>query len=121
VAEAASRQILLDYFPVTNGRYGPHARAVVGHIEAQFKQTSEQNSELASINSSRGITYEDDTNQFVGSKLLYDYEKSTVNITGDPQQPCYFNGALVDSIEVDLKTGKAKAQIPAPSVLQFNR
>jgi len=121
VAEAASHRILLDYFPVANGRYGPQARAVVGHVEAQFTQTSEQTTELASLIASRGITYEDDTNQFAGSSLAYNFENSTMNITGDQEQPCYFNGALVDSIEINLKTGKIKAQVPAPSILQLNK
>ena len=121
VAAADSREIILDYFPVVNGRYGPHVRAVVGHVEAQLERAMGGEVELASIAASKGVTYEDDTSQFVGSELFYDRTSSTVNIKGDADRPCYFNSALVDAVEINLQTGKVKAQLPAPSILQVNK
>jgi hypothetical protein len=66
-----------------------------------------------------GITFEDDKNQFIGSNFFYDHAKSLMKVRGDRLQPCYLNGALVDGIEYNLKTGKAKAQVVGPGTLQI--
>ena len=62
--------------------------------------------------------YQDGDNEFAGSELFYDHDKSTVEIWGDESQPCYFNGVLVDEIEIDLKTGRVKGRVPVPGTLQ---
>ena len=81
--------------------------------------------ELATLTATHGIEYEyeDQTSgqSFVGSSLLYDYAQSLVAVRGDAEQPCYLNGALVDQIDLDLKTGRAKAEILAPSTFQVRR
>jgi len=40
-----------------------------------------------------------------------DAEKSLMTVAGTDQVPYLLNGALVDGIEYDLKTGKAKGQL----------
>jgi len=67
------------------------------------------------------VTYEDEDNEFVGSELFYDHKKSVMKVKGDELQPCYFNGALVEEIELNSRTGKVEAKVVAPGALQINR
>ncbi len=119
VAESAER-IQLGYIPILrDGSYGPAVNADAGHIEILLAQTPEGRTELATVIASRGITYEDETQRFAGSTLTYDHAKGLIRVTGDAEQPCSFNGALVNEIEMDVATGNLKMQIQAPSTLQI--
>jgi len=44
-----------------------------------------------------------------------------MKVKGDELQPCYFNGALVEEIELNSRTGKVEAKVVAPGALQINR
>jgi hypothetical protein len=123
VAEDDSQQLLLDYFPLVGGKYARQTRAVVGYVEASLKEVTKGHQELVSLAASKGIEYEDETNHvnFAGSSLFYDYGKSLVLVRGDSEQQCYLNGALVDQIDLNLKTGRIKAEIPTPSAFQVRR
>jgi len=44
-----------------------------------------------------------------------------MTIVGDSVQPCYLNGALVDEIEWNLKTGRLKSEIPDSSTVHIGR
>jgi len=128
VADANSQGTLrIDYIPLIKGKYGQHIVVTANHVEADLVKaadTPEAGTELATLAASGGITYEDDKNQFAGSRLFYDHGKSLINVRGDlPDvrggQPCYLNGTLVDGIEYNLKTGKAKARVAGPGTLQI--
>ncbi len=86
-----------------------------------LKEVSAGRLELASLTASKGIRYEDQTSRFIGSILTYDHSQALVTVSGDDELPCYFNGALVDKIEANLKTGRIEAPISAPSILQVRR
>jgi hypothetical protein len=110
----------IDYFPVVAGNYGQRVNATTAHIEVGFVQTEDGQSELSMLTASGGITYkEDDGNEFIGSKLFYDREKSILRVEGDEAGPCYFNGALVKWIIYDPKTGKFEAPLVGPGTLQM--
>jgi len=123
VADAGSQRLLIDYCPVVDGKYGRQIHAEAGHVEALLTETADGQTELATMTATGGIKYldEENKNEFIGSELFYDHEKSVINIKGDALQPCYLNGALVDGIELDLTTGKRKAEILGPGALQLNR
>lgn len=121
VVTADRRPILLDYFALIDGKYDQPVQADAGHLELTLQQTPEGRMELASFVASQGITYEDKTRKFAGNTLTYDREKSLVIVTGDRNRPCYFNGALVNQIEMNVKTGAAKTQLQAPAILQGQR
>jgi len=121
VAEDQLEQLLLDYFPLNEGQYGRHIQAVAGHVEASLKEAADGRMELASLTASKGIDFEDEERHFVGSDLFYDHGRSLVTVKGDSTLPCYLNGALVDEIEMDLKTRRVKTQIPASSIIQVRR
>ncbi len=123
VADARSQRLLIDYFPVVNGKYGQQIKAEAGHVVALLTETAEGQTELSTMTTTGGIKYldEENKNEFIGSELFYDHKKSVIKVRGDQLQPCYLNGALVDGIIYDLTTGKVEAQISAPGVLQLNR
>ncbi len=123
VAEDEAQQLLLDYFPLTGGKYDRHTRTVAGHVEALLNEVTKGHLELATLTATDGIEYDDEAGgvSFVGSSLSYDYSQSLVAVRGDAGQRCYLNGALVDQIDLNLKTGRIKADIPAPSTFQVRR
>ncbi len=49
VAEDAAQQLLLDYFPLTNGKYDRQIRTVAGHVEALFQEITKGHLELATL------------------------------------------------------------------------
>ncbi len=121
VADAGSERLFIDYFPVVDGKYGRQIQVEAGHVEALLTETAEGQTELLTLTATGGILYEDEDNEneFMGSELFYDHKKSIVKINGDQSQPCYYNGALVDEIEYDLKSGKVKVTVVGPGALQL--
>jgi len=123
IAEAGSEGgLVVNYFPIREGKFAKDIVVNAGHVEADLKQTAEGQTELSTLTASGGINYkEGDDNEFIGSELFYDHNKLVMKVKGNELQPCYLNGALVDGIEYDLKTGRSKAKIVGPGSLQINR
>ncbi len=123
VAEDDSQQLVLDYFPLVDGKYGPQTQVVAGHVEATLREIAKNRMDLVSFVASQGIEYDSeiDNLHFIGSEMVYDQVKSLIMIQGDDLRPCYLNGALVDAIVVDPKTRKVEAQITSPSIFQVGR
>jgi hypothetical protein len=120
VADAGSQGTLrVDYIPIIKSKYGEQIVATAKHIEADLVKAADGQTEFSTLTASGGVTYEDDNNQFAGSQLFYDHNKFIMNVKGDRLQPCYFNGALVDGIEYNLKTRKVKARVVGPGTLQL--
>lgn len=119
VADAGQGKALrIDYIPIIKGKYGEQIVATANHIEANLVKGADGQTELSTLTASGGVTYEDNDNQFAGSQLFYDHNKSIMKVNGDKVQPCYFNGTLVDGIEYNLKTRKVKARVVGPSTLR---
>jgi hypothetical protein len=122
VADAGSHEkILIDYFPAVDGRYDEHVKAEASHIEVLLCELPEGHTELLKLTATGGIRYEDKDNEFIGSKLFYDHKTAILKVNGDETHPCYYNGALVDGIEMNVETGKVKAEIVESGTLQIRR
>jgi hypothetical protein len=122
VADAKPPDTLkIDYFPVVKDQYGQHAVATAAHVEFELVESADRRNELSTLTASGAVTYEDEDNQFSGGDLFYDREKSQLLVKGDEFAPCYFNGAIVQSILYDLKTGKVEAPLAGPGALQIKR
>jgi hypothetical protein len=121
IADAEPGQTLrVDYIPVIEGSHGQRVEAYAAHTEVGFVQTADGRSELSMLTATGGITYQEENgNEFHGSKLFYDAERSVIRVEGDESEPCYFNGTLVEKIIYDPKTGKLKAPLAGPGVLQI--
>lgn len=120
IADAEPQGTLrVDYIPVVEGQFGQQVIATASHVEVNLVQTADGQMELSTLTASGGITYEDGANEFAGSELFYDHDKSIMKIRGDRSQPCHYNDVLVDKIDYDLKTGKVKFQVVGPGALQI--
>lgn len=119
VAEDDEQQLLMEYFPLVDGNWGQRTYAVVGHVQATLREVAEGQMDLVSLVASQGIEYDSEADQqkFFGSELVYDDVTSLMVIRGDEIRPCRLNGALVNQIVVDLKTGRVEAD-PTTSVFQ---
>jgi hypothetical protein len=122
VADAKTKQIFLAYYPRVNGSYDERfVEAEAGRIEIALTPTAADRVELASISALEGISFLDNDNEFEGVRLLYDHAQDLVTVVGDEVLPCYLNGALVDRIEMNPRTGAIKTKTQSPSILQINR
>jgi hypothetical protein len=118
VADSNLGQMLIDYFPIVDGKEGEHIEAGTSHVEANLYENAERKLELSTISATTGVSYREKDRQFAGSKLFYNASKSLMTILGDETQPCLYNGAHVDQIEYNLQTDTVKTQITAPGQLQ---
>ncbi|MHC4719979.1 MAG: hypothetical protein ACYSYT_05830 [Planctomycetota bacterium] len=119
VVNAADTSILIDYFPVVRGKQTRQVAVTTSHIDAFLYQAPTGRTELATLTATGAVTYEDADKQFVGSEMFYDSVNSLITARGSQSQPCLFNGALVDSIKYDLKTGRVKTRIVGPGAFQL--
>jgi hypothetical protein len=122
VADAGSYEKLrIDYIPVVDGRYDEHVWAKASHVEALLYELPSGQTELLTLTATGGIEYEEKDKQFMGSELFYDHKTAILKVNGDETHPCYYNGVLVDRIEMNVETGIVKAKIVGPGTIQMNR
>jgi hypothetical protein len=117
IADAGSGKMLIDYFSTVDGR-PEYVRAEASRVDIVLQQTPQGQTDLSTLTATGGIYYEDTNNRFLGKELFYDHQAGIVTVSGDESQPCYYNGALVDGIKLDMKTGKVEANVVAPGALQ---
>jgi hypothetical protein len=125
VADAGPQEKLqIDYIPAIDGRYDEYVRAYASHVEAMLFELPSGRTELSTLTATGGIEYKNKDKEFIGSELFYDHQAAVIKVKGDKSRPCYYNGILVDGIEMNLKTGKVKkvkAEIVGPGTIQMNR
>lgn len=117
IAEAEGQGVVVNYFPIVDGKYDRHITVTAGRIIGNLMETPTGQTELSTLHAMHGVTYREEDMEFAGRKLFYDVGKSVITVQGDESQPCIFNGSLVDEIKYDLKTRKAKFQIVGPGTL----
>ena len=122
VADAGPQEKLrIDYIPAVEGFYNEFATAKVAHAEALLFEGPGGQTELATLRATGGIEYQDKDNRFLGSELFYDHETSILTVKGNESWPCYYNGAPVSGIEMNVETGRVKADVVGPGSLRINR
>lgn len=115
-----NKSLLIDYMPVGKNK---DTTAAAGHAEATLLHTPDGRPDLASLTADKGITFEDHDHdiQFDGSSLVYDAVKGLMTVNGNGGWPCHLNGAEVNAINWDLKTGRINGKIPGPGILSGKR
>jgi hypothetical protein len=102
------------------GNTGRDVTARASHVEVLLRETDDGQTELATLEATGGILYEDDRgHQFIGNELFYDHTTAIVTVEGDGLQPCYYNGSLVDQIRYDINTDKVECNVIGPSSIVF--
>jgi len=111
------RMLDIKYVPIIDGSYGEVVTVGAARIEALLLEDSNGTTDVSRVAATGGVDYIEGDNHFVGSNLFYDHGQDIVTINGDESMPCLLNGALVDSINYNLKTGEVSAEIVAPGGL----
>ncbi len=119
-ANGKTRSVNISYLPITDGKRGRIVRAATTHITANFIETASGQNELATLQTTGGVTYREvGGHEFIGDTLFYDTAASLMTVAGTDQVPCLLNGALVEEIEYDLATGDIKAELASkPGMLR---
>ncbi|MBW8041175.1 MAG: hypothetical protein FVQ85_14390 [Planctomycetes bacterium] len=118
IAQAKSQGLVVDYFPIVDGKYGQRVTVTAGRVVANLVEIPGGPTELSTLHATGGVEYEEKDKEFSGNELFFDALKSILTVQGDDSHPCIYNGTLVDQIEYDLKTGRVKFQIVGPGVIQ---
>ncbi len=123
IADAeAGKTLSVQYICIEDGQYGPVVLASAGHADIVLRDTPEGKTELSTLVASKGIDYTTEKNdRFIGSELFYNQQESLITVVGDDTQSCYYNGALVDEIKYNLKTGSVKAKGVGAGALDVNK
>jgi len=121
IAEATDSRMVVDYFQRDNGRFDTQTTISAASVVAQMFETAAGRSRLDTLAATGGIDYEDERNQFVGSSLFYNAEKSVISVHGDQNQLCLLNGAQVPAIHYDLKADRVTTRIGAPGAFRPGR
>jgi len=111
--------LVVQYFPIKNGKFSDHIIVTANHVEANLIETAPGRTDLSTLTASGGVTYQAKDNEFIGGQLFYDHAKQMIKVIGSESFPCQFNGQLADQIEYDLKTGKVKAELVGPGALRL--
>jgi len=121
IADAQAHQINIGYAPVIEAGYGLVTKVNAGRVEAQLQGTSEGRLEISELYATGGIRYQRENIEFEGSQMIFDANDSIVRVRGNDMRPCLLNGALVDGIEYNIKTGKTKTKVVAPGMFRLGR
>jgi hypothetical protein len=127
IADSNGGSLLLDYFPLTeqagstgSPQEGGEDKVAVtaSHVEADILETVQGRTELTRLVAKGAVTYEDKDIDAAGSEFVYDANSAVINISGDRSMPCRFNGAVVDTVQYDAKTGKWRTKIKGPGAIK---
>jgi len=111
-ADGKDEALRLAYWPIEDGRRGQIYRGSTMHLQANFWPVPDGGSELATIITTGGIHYQEDSgNEFLGEDLLYDAQTGLLVISSSERNACLLNGALVDRIEYDVATGRVQGNL----------
>ena len=118
IADSKGGSLLVDYFPLVEGRGNEKVSITASHVEANIAETLTGRMELKDLLAKGAVTYEDKDTQVIGSEFIYDANTALIDIRGDKYRPCNFNGAIIDAVRYDTKTGKWNTRIKGPGVIR---
>ena len=117
-ADSEGGSLLVDYFPLTEGKSGEKVSVTASHVEANLAETTTGRMELRDLLAKGAVTYEDKDAQVVGSEFTYDANTAIIDIRGDKVRPCNFNGAILDAVRYDTKSGKWNTRLKGPGAIK---
>jgi hypothetical protein len=117
-ADSKGGSLLVDYFPLAEGRGNEKVSVTASHVEANIAETPTGRMELKDLLAVGAITYEDKDTMVAGSEFAYDANAATIDIKGDKYRPCNFNGAIIDAVRYDTKTGKWNTRVKGPGAIK---
>ena len=82
-ADSKGGSLLVDYFPLVEGRGNEKVSITASHVEADIAETSTGRMELKDLLAKGAVTYEDKDTQVIGSEFIYDANTALIDIRGD--------------------------------------
>jgi hypothetical protein len=117
-ADKKSGSLLVDYFPVVEGRGNEKVSITASHVEADIVEIPTGRMELRDMLAKGAVTYEDKDTQVIGSEFIYDANTAMIDIRGDKVHPCNFNGAIIDAVRYDTKSGRWNTRLKGPGAIR---
>ena len=118
IADAKDGSLLVDYLPLVEGRGNEKVSITASHVEADIAEMTTGRMELKDMQAKGAVTYEDKDTQVIGSEFIYDANTASIDIRGDKARPCYFNGAIIDAVRYDTKSGKWNTHLKGPGAIR---
>lgn len=117
-ADSKGGSLLVDYLPLVEGRGNEKVSVTASRVEADITETLAGRMELRNLLAKGAVTYEDKDTQVIGSEFIYDANTAIIDIRGDKYRPCNFNGAIIDAVRYDTKTGRWNTRIKGPGAIR---
>jgi hypothetical protein len=117
-ADAKDGSLLVDYFPLVEGKNSEKVSVTATNVEADIAETATGRMELRDLVAKGAVTYEDSDAQVIGSEFIYDTNTASIDIRGDKARPCNFNGAILDAVRYDIKSGKWNTRLKGPGAIR---
>ncbi len=118
IADSKGGSLLVDYFPLVEGRGSEKVSITASHVEADINEMPTGRMELKDMQATGAVTYEDKDTQVIGNEFIYDANTALIDIRGDRVRPCIFNGAVIDAVRYDTKTGKWNTHLKGPGAIR---
>jgi hypothetical protein len=118
VAFAKEGSMLVDFIPIVERGKEDKVAVTASRVEADILERPGGRLELGGLTAKGAITYEDKDVEIIGDEFMYDAAAQIITVRGTPAQPCRFNGAEIDSVEGNVKTGKWKTKIKGPGAIR---
>jgi len=115
-AYAQDGSMLADFFPDSDA--DDKVSVTASRVDADILEKPDGRMELGAATAKGAITYEDKKVEIIGDEFVYDATAQTINVRGTPSYPCRFNGAEIDSVQGNVKTGKWKTKIKGPGAIR---
>jgi hypothetical protein len=115
-AYAQDGSMLADFFP--DSVADDKVSVTASRIDVDILERPDGRMELGAATAKGAITYEDNDVAIIGDEFVYDAFTQTINIRGTPSYPCRFNGAEIDSVQGNVKTGRWKTRIKGPGAIR---
>lgn len=118
IADSKGGSLLVDYFPLVEGRGSEKVSITASHVEADINEMPTGRTEIQDMQATGAVTYEDKDTQVIGNEFIYDANTALIDIKGDKVRPCIFNGAVIDAVRYDTKTGKWNTHLKGPGAIR---
>jgi hypothetical protein len=115
LASGKKKPMLVDYFPIVDGRQTSHIHAEADAVRIDLARTPGHERDLATLTATGNVYYDDETpHQFSGHTLNYDHRTRWMEVTGQDGRPCIVDGAEVWGVRYNVKTREGSTRVVAP-------
>jgi hypothetical protein len=122
LAAGKKQPMLVDYFPIVDGRQTSHIHAEADAVRIDLAETAGRERDLATLTATGNVRYDDCyddgrlRHQFSGHSLIYDHRTQAMDMTGWENQPCTADGVAVWGINYNVKTKQVATRVVGPII-----